>query len=123
MDKILVVDDDESILDAISLLLEVENYTVRTTIKGDETYKNVDEFRPHLIILDVLMSGVDGRQICKKLKSGIHTRKIPIIMISAHPGAKYGAMASGAEEFLAKPFEIDDLLSKVKFLINSPYLA
>lgn len=111
--KILIVDDDESILDAISLVLEDEGYLVAITMKGDETFEKVNSFQPDVILLDVLMSGKDGREICKKLKQQEDTKKIPIIMISAHPSAKEGAMSCGADDFLPKPFDTSDLLALV----------
>lgn len=112
--RILVIDDDESILDAISLLLEEEGYIVETTPKGEETYKKIDEFHPDLILLDVLMSGSDGREICKNLKQDKKTKDTPIVMISAHPSASRSVFEFGADDFLAKPFETEDLLTKIK---------
>ncbi len=114
MKKILVIDDDADILDALSLVLESENYRVVTTTKGDQTLNMIKRNMPHLILLDVLMSGSDGRVICKKIKKETKYKKIPIVMISAHPSAQQGSMECGADAFLAKPFEIDDLLNTVK---------
>lgn len=109
--KILVVDDDEGIVDALSLMLEEYGYKVSSTLRGEETYQKVVKFRPDLIFLDILMSGADGRIICQKLKSNSKTKSIPIVMISAHPSAKKHAIRVGADGFLAKPFETDDLIS------------
>jgi DNA-binding response OmpR family regulator len=111
--KILVVDDDESILDAICLILEDEGYLVETTTKGQEIYTKIKEFTPDIILLDVLMSGSDGRQICRTLKDDVTTKQIPIVMISAHPSANIGSLECGADDFLAKPFTTDDLLEKI----------
>src|SRR5581483_4579968 len=112
--KILVVDDDESILDALSLILEEEGYTVQSTIKGTEIYNKIKSFKPDLILLDVLISGSDGRQICKNLKHLDATRKIPIIMISAHPTANQGAYDCGADDYLPKPFDTKELLQTIQ---------
>ncbi len=114
MSKILVVDDDESILDAITLILEEEKYEVETTPKGEEAYTKTTLFLPDLILLDVLMSGSDGRLICRQLKTDDSTKKIPVIMISAHPSAKNGAFECGAEDFLPKPFDMYQLLGKIQ---------
>jgi len=119
--RVLVVDDDESILDAISLILEEEGYEVKTVFKGQETYKAIENFKPDIILLDVLMSGNDGREICKRLKADGTTKKIPVIMISAHPTLDKGATACGAEDFLAKPFDTDDLLKKINKYTQSYY--
>ncbi len=111
--KILIVDDDESILDAVCMVLEDEGYEVEITMKGDETVETVHRVKPDVILLDVLMSGKDGREICKKLKSDPLTKAIPVIMISAHPSAKEGAMSCGADMFLAKPFDTQELIDLV----------
>ncbi|MEN9327436.1 MAG: hypothetical protein RI947_244 [Candidatus Parcubacteria bacterium] len=108
--KILVVDDDEGIVDAITLILEESGYTVDSTLQAEEIYRKIQVFKPDSILLDVLMSGQDGREICKKLKGNGITKHIPVIMISAHPTAKAGAIKSGADDFLEKPFEVDNLL-------------
>lgn len=111
--KVLVVDDEESILDAVSLILEEYGYDVLTTPRGEETYKKVKEFKPNVILLDVLMSGEDGREICMNLKNDDKTKKIPVIMISAHPSAARDIEEFGADNFLAKPFKVEDLLKAV----------
>jgi DNA-binding response OmpR family regulator len=113
--KILVVDDDPDILDAIQFALEDESYAVTTSEKGEyaENLRDGNGGLPDLIILDVLLSGKDGRLICKKLKGQEETRHIPIIMISAHPGADRSVREVGADDFLAKPFEVDALLAMV----------
>lgn len=113
--KILVVDDDPDILDALQILLEFAGYDVKTTEKGDyaENLHDTNGGLPDLIILDVLLSGKDGRLICQKLKSQQDTKHIPIIMISAHPNAKQSVAAVGADDFMAKPFDIDELLAIV----------
>jgi DNA-binding response OmpR family regulator len=109
--KILIVDDDAAILEPLSLLLEEFGYRVETTAKGDETYKKVTKFGPDLILLDILMSGSDGRIICRRLKKEHKTNKIPVVMMSAHPGAHHDSADAGADDFIAKPFETAHLLT------------
>jgi DNA-binding response OmpR family regulator len=113
--KILVVDDDPDILDALRFMLEDSGYEVKTTEKGEyaENLRDTNGGLPDVIILDVLLSGKDGRLICQKLKSQEETMRIPIIMISAHPNAKQSVSAVGADDFVAKPFDIDELLAKI----------
>ncbi len=113
--KILVVDDDPDILDALQFLLEFAGYDVKTSEKGEyvENLRDTNGGFPDLIILDVLLSGKDGRLICQKLKSQHETKHIPIIMISAHPNAKQSVAAVGADDFMAKPFDADELLAMV----------
>src|SRR5205807_9295067 len=114
--RILVVDDDPDILDALQLTLEDAGYAVTTSEKGEYAENLLDATNgvlPDLIILDVLLSGKDGRTICQKLKGQADTRHIPIIMISAYPNAKQSVAYVGANDFLAKPFVIDALLETV----------
>jgi DNA-binding response OmpR family regulator len=112
--KVLVVDDDRGILDAVSLILEDSGYIVETLSNGEETFKKIFSFGPHVILLDILMSGTDGRDICKQLKADQKTHHIPVIMVAAHRYVGQEAKAAGADDFLPKPFDIADLLGKVE---------
>ena|ERR1044072_7206739 len=116
--RILVVDDDPAILDALEQMLRDEGYEVETTVKdGRYVEESLGRGLPDLIILDMLLSGHDGRDICRTLKSRPETTRIPIIMISAHPSAEATSLAAGADDFLAKPFNVDALLLKVEKLL------
>ena len=111
--KLLVVDDEPDILEFIQVILKEEGYDVVTSDKGEYLEQLHNGCLPNLILVDVLLSGKDGREIVKHLKSQEETKHIPVIMFSAHPSAEETARAAGAEDFLAKPFEIDELLAKV----------
>lgn len=117
MIKILVVDDDPDILEAIQLILSTGGYDSATTTKGEETYERVKEYEPDIIILDVLLSGNDGRTICQNLKRMKETTHIPVIMISAHPTAKESVKKCGADGFVAKPFSVSELLDEINKFI------
>ncbi len=110
--KVLVADDDPAILDAIKMTLELEDYDVDVTVNGETIYK-MEKVYPDLLLLDIWMSGQDGRDICKYVKNNPHTKHIPIIMISASRDIMQSAREAGADDFIAKPFEIDDLLGIV----------
>jgi DNA-binding response OmpR family regulator len=111
--KILIADDDRAILDALKLMLEEVGYEVNTSSDG-KTIQTVKKYYPDLLLLDIWMSGVDGRDICKELKAYELTKHIPIIMISANRDTETIAKESGADDFLTKPFGMNDLLSKVE---------
>jgi DNA-binding response OmpR family regulator len=115
--KIMIADDDPGIVDAVELLLEFEGYQVSSTVDGATVLELKDEL-PDLLLLDIWMSGEDGRDICKKLKQIEITKNIPVIMISASRDIKESAMAAGADDFLAKPFDMNELLQKIKNLIK-----
>lgn len=111
--NILVVDDDPDILEALKMMLEDQGYSVETAQNGN-ILQFLDETNlPSVIILDVLLSGIDGREIAEKLRQKKETHEIPIVMISANPEAAKDCVKRGANAFLAKPFEIDDLLSVI----------
>ena len=108
----MIADDDPGIVDAVEMLLEFEGYTVSSTVDGATVLDMKDEL-PDLLLLDIWMSGEDGRDICKQLKKEALTKNIPVIMISASRDIKESALAAGADDFLAKPFEMDELLKKI----------
>lgn len=111
--KILVVDDEPDILEFLQELLVQEGYAVTTTDNA-ECLENLHNGNlPDLILMDVLLSGKDGRELVKYLKSQKETGHIPVIMFSAHPGAEETAQAAGADDFVAKPFEMDEILMKI----------
>lgn len=110
---IMVADDDPAILDALTLLLEDEGYNVVPTV-DIETVPRIQESKPDVLLLDIWMSGINGGEICKILKKEIETASIPVIMISANRDTEEIAREAGADDFLLKPFDIDDLLSKIK---------
>jgi DNA-binding response OmpR family regulator len=116
MKKIVIIEDDKSILDAVQMALEFEGYEVTLAERGDYAQKLMTGKAPlpDVILLDILLSGSDGRIVCQELKKHPKTKKIPIIMMSAHPGAGKSVIEAGADYFLPKPFNINDLLQAVK---------
>lgn len=110
--KVLIVDDDAAIVDAISLILEDEGYEVATA-SGGNIVRIAEKERPDIVLLDIRLSGQDGRDVCRALKTAPTTARVPVLMISANQhGAAY-AQQAGADDYLAKPFELDDILAKV----------
>ena len=73
---------------------------------------------PDLLLLDIWMSGIDGRDVCRKVKADPKTKNIPVLMISASRDIRESALASGADDFLEKPFEMDILIEKIEQLIG-----
>ena len=108
--KILVLDDDLDILVVMQLLFKVKGFDVLTISRWEEIYDKVDTFKPDLILLDVLLSGNDGRDICKVLKKKASTRLIPVILFSANPSIAKNLSEYNADGFIHKPFEVNELL-------------
>ena len=118
MKKVLIVDDDEAILEAIKIAIQGEGYAVETLTDGEEAMGKALEFKPDIILLDLLLSGRDGSEIAKEFKETAFAKDIPIVMISAHPNAHKSASESGADHFLAKPFDLDDLFGVLEKYTN-----
>lgn len=118
MKKILLIDDDPDIITVLQVLLKKKGYEVATASREQEAYQQVAVFKPHLIVLDVLLSGVDGRAICKKLKNSAASKHIPIIMFSAHPSAQKNMEDFGADDFIPKPFESSRILERIEALLS-----
>jgi CheY-like chemotaxis protein len=119
--KILIADDDRTILDVITIILDRAGYITDTTPNG-KTLLNSPPQGFDLILLDVKMSGVDGFFICKYLKSQESTKHIPIVMVSAIPELKTLTENAGADGYLEKPFNSQELLHVVsRFIDDKPH--
>lgn len=118
MAKILVIDDDPDIRTVMSILLKKHKYDVYTASSREEAFKKLDEERPGVILMDVLLSGYDGREICREIKANENTRKIPVIMLSAHPSAAEKINDYGADDFISKPLNSESLLEKIDRQLN-----
>jgi two-component system, OmpR family, phosphate regulon response regulator PhoB len=117
--RILVIEDNQDILQLYSIILSSRNYEVL----GKENFADADavikDFSPSVIILDMLLSGVSGLDICRRLKSNPSTSHIPVIMVSAHSSGKEKCMDAGADFYVAKPFEMVEFLSTIERAVNS----
>jgi len=112
--KILVVDDDLAIIDALEELLKYSGYDVQSTPNAEEVYDRIASYQPDLILLDVMLSGTDGRDICRQLKNSTATSTIPVIMVSATPSISQTILEVGANDFVPKPFDIFSLIQKIE---------
>ncbi len=113
MARILIVDDDPDILRVMNNLLTKKGFTVDGTSCGESTFEKIEHFKPDLVLLDVLISGRDGRTICREIKSNINLKHLPVLMISAHPSAAANIKDYGADGFISKPFKVNHLISVI----------
>jgi len=116
--RVMIADDDHAIVDAVQAMLEFGGYEASYTYNGATILDMVDNL-PHLLLLDIWMSGTDGRDVCKALKKRGLTKDIPVIMISASTDLEKSAKEAGADDFLEKPFDMDELLDKISFHLNA----
>ena len=107
--RILVADDDPGIGEMLREMLSDAGYEADIEVNG-QAMRQLAEPLPDLLLLDIRLSGTDGRSICEQLKRQPATRHLPIILLSAHKDTQQIAREAGADDFLAKPFEMADLL-------------
>ena len=113
-DRILVVDDDPDIGIMIKTILEYHGYLVTVTSKAEQAETLLRSGSFGLLIMDMLLSGTNGTDICTRLKQDPTTGHVPVIMISAHPNAQQVCREAGAEDFISKPFEMQEILSRIE---------
>lgn len=118
--SILIVEDEDALGILLNYNLENEGYQVRLCNDGDQVDMFIDEKRPDLILLDWMLPGVSGIEICRRLRLNAHTRNIPIIMATARGAEeeKLRGFETGADDYLVKPFAMKELLARVKAVLK-----
>jgi DNA-binding response OmpR family regulator len=115
--RVLVVEDEETLLFTLAHNLRREGYTVVTASRGDDALRLAREHMPDLIVLDVMLPGVDGMQVCRLLR---RDTEVPIIMLTAlgGEGDRVAGLDAGADDYMAKPFGIRELMARVRALLR-----
>ena len=118
--KILIVEDDEDILEMIAYNLKKESYKVLTALDGEKAVLEAKKKQPDLIILDLMLPGIDGLDVCKTLKKDEATARIPIIMVTAKSQEvdKIVGLELGADDYITKPFSPKELLARIKAVLR-----
>jgi DNA-binding response OmpR family regulator len=122
--RVLVVDDERSITDFIELGLTHEGFSVRSAPDGHQALRVIDEFKPHLVVLDLMMPRMDGWELCKAI-SGDRMRGIIILSAKDETNDRIQGLELGADDYLVKPFEFAELLARIRAVIRrrQPELA
>ncbi len=115
MKKILIVDDEHDIVESVKFVLEASDYTCYCAYNGEDGLRLAKEISPDLIILDVMMPKINGYKISRLLKFDSKYKDIPILMVTARSqeGDKLIGEETGANEYITKPFEMDEIVAKV----------
>jgi DNA-binding response OmpR family regulator len=112
--RILIVDDDSDIVEILSFLLSEAGYETRVLTHGETIFKDIKEFKPSLILMDVMLGGMDGRIICNSIKTDASMSSLPVILISGtHDLGKSLHLPGAPNDFISKPFNLDHLLEKI----------
>ncbi len=118
MSKILVLDDDTSNAEVIQLVLEDQDFEVRSIHKSALLDAAIKNFGPDLVVMDILLDNDDGRSLCDSLKRDVETMNIPILLITAMLESQAKAIASQADALMFKPFDYSKLTTTVRELIH-----
>lgn len=117
--SILVVDDDPDIGSVLKMMLDFKGYEVTLLNHANAVEQSLEQQPFDLIILDMLISGVNGTDVCTAIRQNRKFSQVPILMISALPDAMKTCLAAGASDFISKPFEMKEILSKISNLLRS----
>jgi CheY-like chemotaxis protein len=114
--KILIVDDNEDVVTTYRVVLERMGFEVDSARDGNECIERIDSARPDMVLLDVLLPGLSGSEVCRLIKETAQTRTIPVVAITASLAANTRVRMAevGADEFLLKPIDVSDLNRVIK---------
>jgi two-component system, OmpR family, phosphate regulon response regulator PhoB len=118
--SILVIEDEEPIQVLLKYNLESEGYRVRSSAQGEDVAFMIAEERPNLILLDWMLPGISGIEVCRLIRAKPESRDIPIIMLTARSeeAEKVRGLATGADDYLVKPFSVPELLIRIKTILR-----
>jgi two-component system phosphate regulon response regulator PhoB len=118
--KVLVVEDEAALQEMLSYNLEADGFQVSRAASGEEAEILIAEERPDLIILDWMLPGTSGIEICRRVRTRPETRGIPIVMLTARgeEGDRIRGLATGADDYVVKPFSVAELLARVKAILR-----
>ena len=118
--RILIVEDEESLTLLLRYNLEAEGYSVDAVARGDEAETRLRERIPDLVLLDWMLPGVSGIELCRRLRARPETRSLPIIMLTARgeEAERIRGLATGADDYVVKPFSVPELVARVKAILR-----
>jgi DNA-binding response OmpR family regulator len=118
--KILVVEDEESLLKLQSILLTIRGYTVEGATDGQAALEAVETMNPDLILLDIMLPKIDGLEVCRQVKTNVATRHIPIIMLTAKKSKEDLVMGeqAGADMYITKPYKSSIVIENIQRLLS-----
>src|SRR6266581_36040 len=118
--SILIVEDEEALTLLLRYNLEAEGYGVETAARGDEADLLLKERSPDLVILDWMLPGLSGIELCRRLRARPETKRLPIIMLTARgeESERVRGLATGADDYIVKPFSVPELLARIRALLR-----
>ena len=119
--KVLIIDDEESILEVLTVCFVEEDFEVKTSLSVNSIVDLINEFDPDVVIVDYLLRGLNGGELCHEIK--MFNPSLPVVIISAYPKHTLSLARYNCDLFIAKPFDIFDFVDQVKLLRNNSKLG
>ncbi len=118
--RVMIVEDEESLTAILRYNLEAEGYAVDTSLRGDEAELKLRESVPDLLLLDWMLPGVSGIELCRRLRSRDETRELPIIMLTARgeESERIHGLSTGADDYVVKPFSVPELMARIRSILR-----
>src|SRR4051794_38277918 len=118
--RIMVVEDEEALTELLRYNLEGDGYDVETVMRGDDADTRLKEHIPDLIVLDWMLPGLSGIELCRRLRTRPETKQLPIIMLTARgeESERVRGLATGADDYIVKPFSVPELLARVRTILR-----
>jgi len=118
--RILIVEDEEPLIMLLRYNLAAEGYMVDSAMRGDEAELKIDEQLPDLVLLDWMIPGVSGIELCRRLRARAETAQLPVIMLTARgeESERVRGLATGADDYIVKPFSVRELLARIRALLR-----
>jgi len=116
MKKVLLIDNDQQVLDMMGEALLYAGFDVKTILTADDIFPDIEEFKPDAVIIDCILTGINGGEICHQIKVDEKTGGLPVALVSAYPQLKKSLGDYGCDDFIPKPFDLEDFIGRVKKL-------
>jgi DNA-binding response OmpR family regulator len=117
--KILVVDDDEAVLEMLEAVLDYSGFGVKGCKAADTIFDDIEDYKPDLILIDYILNGINGGEICHQIKTNSKTQNLPVVLISAYPRVLQSLGSYGCDTFIAKPFDITYLVDNINYCLEA----
>lgn len=114
--RVLIIENDDSILNVIEEALNYEGYDVNGRLETPDIFPLIEQYQPDIVILDYLLNGINGGEICHQIKVNSSTSALPVIIMSAYPRVLQSLGDYGCNKFIPKPFDLSELVDNIKSL-------
>jgi two-component system response regulator VicR len=118
MKRVLILENDADLLYIMQEALYYEGFHVTCITEVSDIFHLVDTYKPDLLMIDYLLPGTDGGELCKRLKKNSATRHLPVIINSVYPRRQMSLGINDCDDFIAKPFDLDDMVNRIKKLLD-----